>query len=80
MKIVQIGTNKGNDDLSNYLLSNFDELEFGLFVEPNSLHIEDIANCYSKFNNIKIENVAIKTISQNQNTLTIYYHTNEYPH
>ena len=46
MKIVQIGTNKGNDDLSNYLLSNFDELEFGLFVEPNSLHIEDIANCY----------------------------------
>ena len=80
MKIVQIGTNKGNDDLSNYLLSNFDNLEFGLFVEPNILHIDDIANCYSKFNNIQIENVAIKTILQNQNTLTIYYHTNEHPH
>lgn len=80
MIIVQIGTNKGNDDLSNHLLSNFADLEFGLFVEANSLHIEDIADCYSKFNNIKIENVAIKTILQNQNTLTIYYHTNEYPH
>jgi FkbM family methyltransferase len=80
MIIVQIGTNKGNDDLSNHLLSNFADLEFGLFVEANSLHIEDIANCYSKFNNIKIENVAIKTILQNQNTLTIYYHTNEHPH
>ena len=80
MKIVQIGTNKDNDDLSNYLLSNYDELEFGLFVDANSLHIDDIKNCYSKFNNIEIENVAIKTPLQNQNTLTIYYHTNEHPH
>lgn len=80
MKIVQIGTNKANDDLSNYLLSNYDDLEFGLFVDANSLHIDDIKNCYSKFNNIKIENVAIKTPLQNQNTLTIYYHTNEHPH
>jgi FkbM family methyltransferase len=80
MKIVQIGTNKANDDLSNYLLSNYDDLEFGLFVDANSLHIDDIKNCYSKFNNIEIENVAIKTPLQNQNTLTIYYHTNEHPH
>ena len=80
MKIVQIGTNKANDDLSNYLLSNYDELEFGLFVDANILHIDDIKNCYSKFNNIEIENVAIKTPLQNQNTLTIYYHTNEHPH
>ena len=80
MKIVQIGTNKANDDLSNYLLSNYDDLEFGLFVDANSLHIDDIKNCYSKFNNIEIENVAIKTPLQNQNTLIIYYHTNEHPH
>ena len=80
MKIVQIGTNKANDDLSNYLLSNYDELEFGLFVDANILHIDDIKNCYSKFNNIEIENVAIKTPLQNQNTLIIYYHTNEHPH
>ena len=80
MKIVQIGTNKANDDLSNYLLSNYDELKFGLFVDANILHIDDIKNCYSKFKNIEIGNVAIKTPLQNQNTLTIYYHTNEHPH
>lgn len=80
MKVVQIGANKANDDLSNHLLSNYEEIEFGLFVDANSLHIDDIKNCYKKYQNAIVENVAIKTLSQSEDVLTIYYHTNEHPH
>lgn len=79
MKVIQIGTNRANDDLSNYLLSNYESLEFGLFVEPFSLHIDKIKECYSKFDNIIIENIAIRTPLQENKDLTIYYHTNEHP-
>jgi GR25 family glycosyltransferase involved in LPS biosynthesis len=79
MKIIQIGANKANDELSQYLKSNYDSLEFGLFVEANSLHINDIKECYKKYNNLIVENVAIKTPLQNTDKLTIYYHTNEHP-
>ena len=79
MKVVQVGTNRANDDLSNYLLSNYEELEFCLLVEPFSLHIESIKECYSKFDNVIIENIAIRTPNQDQKDLTIYYHTNEHP-
>ena len=58
MKVVQIGTNRANDDLSNYLLSNYEKLEFCLLVEPFSLHIDKIKECYSKFDNVLIENIA----------------------
>ena len=40
MKVVQVGSNKGNDDLSEYLKCNIPDLSFGLFVEPNSLCTE----------------------------------------
>ena len=79
MKVVQIGTNRANDDLSNYLLSNYESLEFCLLVEPFSLHIDKIKECYSKFDNVIVENVAIRTLSQDQKDLTMYYHTNEHP-
>jgi hypothetical protein len=79
MKIVQVGVNKANDELSHHLKNNYENLEFGLFVEANSLHINDIKECYKQYDNIIVENIAIKTPLQNQDTLTIYYHTNEYP-
>jgi hypothetical protein len=79
MKIVQVGANKANDELSQHLLSNYEELEFGLFVEANKLHINDIKKCYKRYKNIVVENVAIKTPLQNTDKLTIYYHTNEHP-
>lgn len=79
MKIVQIGTNKSFDDLSNYLINNYESIEFGLFVEPNSLHIDSIKKCYEKYNNINIENIAIKTPSQKENNIIIYYHTEDIP-
>jgi FkbM family methyltransferase len=78
MKVVQIGSNKGNDDLSKYLKSNFEKLDFGLFVEPNVLCIEDLKKCYSNYDNIFIENVAIKTPFQDEDELEIFYNTYDY--
>lgn len=75
MKIVQVGSNKGNDDLSKYLKSNFSKIDFGLFVEANPLHINDLKDCYSNYDNIFIENVAIKTTFQNEEELEIFYNT-----
>jgi len=75
MRIVQIGSNKGNDDLSEYLKYNVSDLTFGLFVEPNSFCISDLKNCYSNYNNVFIENVAIKTPFQDEQELEIFYNT-----
>lgn len=75
MKVVQVGTNKANDDLSNYLKSNYKALDFGLFVEANSIHINDIKDCYSDYKNIFIENVAVKSPFQSGDELEIFYNT-----
>lgn len=80
MKVVQVGSNKGSDDLSNYLLSNYEKLEFGLFVEANPFHYKDLKNCYSKYDNAIIETIAIKTPLQKDDQLEFFYHTNEHPH
>lgn len=80
LKVVQVGANKGNDELFQYIQNNYEEIEFGLFVEANSLHIDDLKECYKNYQNVIIENIAIKTLSQDQDNLTIYYHTNEHPH
>ena len=77
MKIVQVGANKGYDDLSNHLLSNYDQVDFALFVEPNIFHIENLKNCYEKYENAVIENIAIKSPNHSDDKLEIYYHTSD---
>jgi uncharacterized ubiquitin-like protein YukD len=79
MKVVQVGSNKGNDDLSKYLLSNFNKLEFGLFVEAIPLHIPDLKKCYSKYPNIIIENVAITPPTHKEKTVDFYFLTSNGP-
>lgn len=79
MKIVQIGSNKGDDNLSRYIKKNFDELEFGLFIEANPLHIGNLKNCYSQYKNAIVENIAIKVPSYQQDTLNLYYHKDDGP-
>jgi GR25 family glycosyltransferase involved in LPS biosynthesis len=79
MKLVQIGSNKGNDRLSEYLLKNCEFLEFGLFVEPNKLHIEELQKQYQKYSNAIIENIAVKLPGGDQENIAIYYHIDDVP-
>lgn len=78
ISVVQIGTNRSNDSLSNYLLSNFSNLTIGLFVEPYSIFNEEIKKCYKKYKNIFIENIAIVPINCSENAqIEMFYHTGD---
>jgi hypothetical protein len=79
MRVVQIGSNKGNDHLSKYLKDNHKELDFGLFVEANPLHIGNLKHCYSCYKNAVVENIAIKLPSYTHDSVKIYYHENDGP-
>ena len=71
MKIIQLGSNRGNDSLTRYLASNNIKLDFGLFVEPNPAHLEYLKKCYPDY---IIEGVGIKPSNQEGDELKIYYH------
>lgn len=75
--VVQIGAHKGNDDLYRHICSNYKDLNLGLFVEANPSHIDELKKCYSRFNNIAIENIAIKYFKDNSNKLKIFYHDHD---
>lgn len=77
LKVVQLGANRGNDDLFNYLNWYSNQLEFGLFVEPNINHLKSLHDCYGKYANAYIEQVAIKIPGDSTKELTIYYHTQD---
>jgi hypothetical protein len=79
MKVVQIGSNKGNDDLSEYLLSNYEQLDFGLFVEAIPLHTTELKKCYSKYNNIFVENVVVKSPHYEKDEIKFYFLTSNKP-
>tara|TARA_R110000868_G_scaffold96277_1_gene264870 strand:- start:1041 stop:2618 length:1578 start_codon:yes stop_codon:yes gene_type:complete len=79
MKLVQVGANKGDDNLAKYLKKNYKELDFALFVEANPLHIEDLKKCYEGYKNVFIENIAIKPSSYEQDTLKLYYYEDDAP-
>ena len=74
ISIVQLGSHKGYDDLSRHLLKNYKQLKFGLFVEANPEHIDSLKTCYGKYENISIENIAIKPKDSNDDFLEIFYH------
>jgi GR25 family glycosyltransferase involved in LPS biosynthesis len=79
LKVVQIGCNRGYDDLYEYLSLNYkeNEIEFGLFVDANKIHIDSVKECYKKYNNIFVENLGIKSPSHEHDHLTFYYHPEE---
>ena len=79
MKLVQIGANKGDDELAKHIKKNYDKLDFALFIEANPLHIGNLKNCYSQYSNAIIENIAIKVPSYQEDTLKLYYHKNDGP-
>lgn len=75
MKIVQIGANRGNDDLS--LLIQNRQPEILVLVEPLSIHNDQLSNHYSWVDNLHIENIAISDISNDE--INFYYHLDDGP-
>lgn len=77
ISVIQVGSNKGSDDLYRHLVSNYSSLNFGLFVEANPTHIPELMECYKCFDNVIIKNIAIKSPNQTEDSLTIFYDTND---
>lgn len=75
--IVQIGAHCGGDNLSKYILENYQSLKLGLFVEANPSHIEALKECYSRLDNVQIENLAIKYFDDPSDKIIIFYHDND---
>ena len=75
MNIVQIGANKGNDDLSQ-LIGNVQPQKLVL-VEPMKLHNEDLLNHYSWVDNIFLENVVVE--KETGKDVEFFYHVEDGP-
>jgi FkbM family methyltransferase len=74
-KIVQIGANKGNDDLSQIIKN--DQPEILILVEPMFLHNDNLKSHYSWVNNLYIENLIISDVKSNN--VDFYYHLDDGP-
>ena len=78
MNIVQVGTNQANDHLTEIIGSN--EPSLLILIEPISYHNEKINLCYNWIKNKHIENIAIKTEeNHNQTSLIFYLHPRDAP-
>lgn len=77
VSIVQIGANRANDELSNYVKLHYKNIKFGLFVEPMVKYTEEIKTCYNYNNEIIVENICIVPNSYGYDNITMYYHTGD---
>jgi FkbM family methyltransferase len=75
MKIIQIGSNRGHDDVTKIL--NGTQPELLVLVEPMNIHNEKLNECYSWVNNKFIENIAISKIDNED--IDFYYHLDDGP-
>lgn len=75
MKIVQIGVNKANDDLTKIIRRT--EPSLLILVEPLHRHNIEIINCYSWVKNKHIENIAISLNGESQ--VPFYFHPDDGP-
>ena len=73
MNIIQIGANRGNDDLSS-IIGKTQPTKLVL-VEPVKLHNTALLNYYSWVENISIENLAIE--EKTGKNIKFYYHINK---
>lgn len=80
MNIIQIGTNKANDNLAS-LVHNYDvnDIDLLLLVEPLQIHNNTIQSCYAKYlTKLSIENIVIS--DQNDETIKLWYHPHDLSH
>jgi len=75
MNIIQIGANRGNDDVSE-LIGNQQPNNL-ILVEPMKLHNEALNNFYSWVNNKFIENIVIDV--EGGKDVEFFYHENDAP-
>jgi FkbM family methyltransferase len=75
MNIIQIGANKGNDDLTQIIGNN--QPNILVLVEPMKLHNQDLLNNYSWVINLHIENIVIETETGKE--VDFFYHVNDGP-
>jgi FkbM family methyltransferase len=76
MNIIQIGANRGSDELTE-LLEGI-KVSSLVLVEPFEVHNEYMIKCYEKLGNYSIENIAIVP-NEEQKELLFYYHINDEP-
>lgn len=73
MNIVQIGTNRANDDVTVLAKEHKEKLTGLLLVEPLKSHNEFILECYKDFPQAILENVCIAQ-SNGSSDVTMYKH------
>ena len=78
--LVQLGSNKGNDELTRFIKDNDVTFSKAIFVEANPLHIEELKKCYEKYENVYIENIAVKPTKDSPDEIEIFYHKQDEPH
>jgi FkbM family methyltransferase len=77
MIVVQIGVNRGNDDLTEIIKDkNIKKL---ILVEPLNIHNDHIQQCYSWVKKLYIENIAIGLTPQDDDMISFYYHISDGP-
>jgi FkbM family methyltransferase len=75
MKVIQVGTCVGNDDLTELLKGQ--QPEILILVEPMEVHNNNILECYKCYDNIHIENIAIT--ADNNDEISFFYHSEDTP-
>jgi len=75
INIVQIGANRGNDDLSK-IIGDINP-NILILVEPMSLHNDELKKFYSRLDNVHIENVVID--DETGKEIDFFYHLDDGP-
>ena len=63
MNIVQIGANRGNDELTEIIKQLDRKIDFLLLIEPMEKFNESLLICYNAIENLAIENLAIENLA-----------------
>jgi FkbM family methyltransferase len=71
MKIIQIGSNNGNDSVRQFITENQNNIDLVVLVEPIPFILDQLKESYKNFNNIFIENIAIS--DDEFEKFTLYY-------
>jgi FkbM family methyltransferase len=71
MKIIQIGSNNGNDSVRQFITENQNNIDLVVLVEPIPFILDQLKENYKNFNNIFIENIAIS--DDEFEKFTLYY-------